>query len=136
MFVAIGIISILIAVFFFVVTAINQANATRFMYSGQEVKAQIEDLNWKGVPKSLYITYKYTDAFGTERHAKDQYPFADNAAELKVGQQIDILYLMNFPEQTRIARKQAILMSRVQESPWMNIAAIAVLGLLCIAIGL
>lgn len=135
-YIVVGIFAILIAVLFFLVTALNRANTMRFVYSGQGTQAVVEAVNLMRVPNALYITYKYTDDAGTVRHGRDNDPYFDDAEKLKVGQKIDIVYLMNFPDQSRLESKQGFMMERLKQSPWMSIAAIAVLGLLLIAIGM
>jgi hypothetical protein len=136
LFIALGIIAVLISVMFFMMAAVNRAQTMRFVYSGQGTKAEIEAINVAAVQRTLTIAYKYTDGQGVVRHSLDIDPFADDATKYKVGDKIDIVFLMNFPDQSRLETKQGLMMSRLRESPWMSIGAICVLGLLCIAIGL
>jgi hypothetical protein len=133
LYIALGIIAILVSVLFFMTFAISRSHTMRFQYEGREAPAQIEALNWS-TTRTLYVTYKFIDDFGAEHHSVDAYPLAD-ADELKAGQTLDIIYLVGLPDKSRIAAHQDVLMKDQKKMPWDLVGYIAAGGMFSITVG-
>jgi len=133
MFIVLGLIAILAAAFFFTTYAINSSSARHFQYEGRDAQGMIESLALS-TTKVIYVSYSYTDDFGHAHHGSDAYPLAD-AASLRAGQPIDIIYLGPNPDKSRISAHQAMMMNQVKFAPWSIIGSMAAGGMLSLVIG-
>ena len=133
MFIVLGLIAIFAAFFFFTTYAINSSSARRFQYEGREAQGVIDSLAMS-TTKVVYVSYNYNDDFGNAHHGSDAYPLTD-AASLKAGQPIDIIYLGPNPDKSRIGAHQAMMMKQVKVAPWSMIGSMAAGGMLSLVIG-
>jgi len=135
MFIGLGLIAILAAAFFFITYTLNWGSTRHFQYEGRDAQGTIEALSTSAATHTVYVNYRYSDEFGnTEHHGTDAYPLAD-AANLKVGEPIDILYLGPNPDKSRIAAHQAMMVKQLKFAPWAIIGSMAAGGMLCLIIG-
>ena len=134
LFFVIGVFALAVAGVLFTTSAMNRAATLKFSQTGQEVSSAITKLEWSD-NHQLFIAYKFADKDGKPVNGKDVYPFSD-AKTLKVGQPLAIVYMPNSPNHSRIVRRQALMMRRLNNSQGMMVGVIAAIGLVAIALGM